>query len=185
MPKKILALWWYLSCYFSGIRLHQFSPQKLSLLLLNKCSLSLSMFCIVNPMEFICIYRLCVLYLHVHMSIASSLSNVTFLLHAYLVGEGYFYWSVMVADGFTHPSAMLGNVHCFDIPGDTGFILSLLSTMFCYNFTWKNCRSDAGGAPYVKSKMGPSNMSLQILQTLEILALNVCSPGGFWGRRWR
>lgn len=160
MPKKILALWWYLSRYFSGIRLHQFSPQKLSLLLWSKCSLSFSMFCIVNPMEFICIYGPCVLYLHVHVSVASSLSNITFLLHAYLVRESYFYWFVMVADCFTHPSAMLGNVNCFDIPSDPIFILGRLSKMFCYNFPWKNCRREAGGAPYVKSKMVLSNRSL-------------------------
>lgn len=120
MPKKILALSWYLSCYFSGIRLLYFSPQKLSLLLSSKCNLSLLMFCIVNLMEFICTYRPCVLYLHVHVNYIKS--NITFLLHAYLVWVGYLFWFVMVADCFTHPSTMLGNVNGFDISSDTIFI---------------------------------------------------------------
>lgn len=56
------------------------------------------------------------------------------------------------------------------------FPVSLLSKILCYNFTWKNYRRDANGSAYIKSKMELSIMSLQILENLEIRALNVPLP---------
>lgn len=82
-------------------------------------------------------------------------SNITFLLHAYLVREGYFNWTVIVADFLTHPLTMPGNVNGFNISSEHHFYfcISLLSKMFCYNFAWKNFRRDANGPLSVKSKM--------------------------------
>lgn len=163
MPKKILALSWYLSGYFSRLRLPHFFPSKIKFAVI-KCNLSLLMFSRVNLMEFICTYTPCVLYLHLHMSIILSLISHSFL-HADLAGERYFYWFVMVSDCFTHPSTMLGNINGFDISSDTIFIfLCLLSKMLGYSFTSKNYRRDASGPSYVKSKM--------------VLSINI-SPGKF------
>lgn len=56
--------------------------------------------------------------------------------------------------------------------------------MFGYNFTWKKYRGDPDGAPYVKSEMVLSNILLQILQNLEILALSGCLSWVFGDSRW-
>lgn len=142
------------------------------------------MFCTVNLMEFICIWRPpCDLYLHVRMLILSSLSSITCLLHPYLVWEGYVCWSVMVAVASRIPQQCSGMfiVLIFQV---IPFYFLMFAKIFCYNLTWKNYRREANGPTYIKSTMELSIIPLQILENSEVLAPNVLLPWVFWVQDW-
>lgn len=133
-------------------------------------------------MEFICISRWCVSYLHVHMSIVSELyTGHSFCMHIWC--------GRVMSDLLQQLTALPISQWCPEM--FTVWIFQVTSFLFSSKFTFLKCFVttllgiiiDTYKLPILcKEENETEHPSLQILEILDILGLNVFLSWVFWGR---